>query len=427
MKNLKSNQTQGWHNTQVLLMLALFTSPVIAASSLAENTFQQGIKSFKQGDYSVAERLFSEARKQGYTSLQINYNLGVATFKQKKYDAAISHFITLVDHPEFSAIAHYNIGLSLERQGKADAAKKYFTLVANDASNEKIQYLAQTKLTEKQPAPVAKKQKKWSVYASFTTAYDDNVELIDKERASGKGDSYLQTYARALYKTDPGIRIYASLFDVNYRHLDQDDYRSFKGGIDYPFKLDKWLLTPALEYSESTLDTNDYQDITDYKLKARTRLGKDSLTLLYRYSNISAAERQYDHLDGWRQRIRADYRMPIDMAIWRFRYQFETNSREDKPWRSYSPDRHGVEANLIVPVKNNWDIIGKAAYRYSDYPEALGRSRSDNRNRYEIGAQYTFNDTWSIDAKYQYTDNRSNQIGDEYTRNVYQLSINGHF
>lgn len=412
--------------TSVIFIL-LYASTVSAVTETAENNFQKGIKSFKTGEYQLAEQYFLEAKNQGYTALKIDYNLGVATFKQKKYDDAIIHFNKLVSHSQFTTIANYNIGLSLERQANIEEAEKYFKLAANDKANKKIQYLAQRKLDEKEQAPPVEKTKNWDVYASISYGYDDNVELIAQDIASNKGDSYIQSYARAKYKSVVGARAYVSIFDINYNDFDDENYQIVRVGVDYPFNFKDWEITPALEYSESELGDEDYQDITDYRLKARKRFGKNSLTLSYRYSDINAADSQYDYLEGNRQRIRVDYRMPVDIGKLRLRYQFETNDREDTSRRSYSPDRHNIEAKFSYELKKDWDVYVDGNYRHSDYPSKGNYDREDERYRFSVGTEYNINKSWSISAKYEYTDNHSNHSIDEYTRNVYQLSLNGKF
>ena len=444
MERFRKKIAKGWLSTifspsystfcssMMLLMLMLFSSSISALTTIekAESSFQNGIKAFKEGNYSVAESFFIEAKNHGFTGLQNDYNLGVVTFKQKKYEQSILYFDKLVSRPQFTALAQYNIGLSLERQGKISEAKKYFKLAANDTSNEKIQYLAKKKLDEKEQkssSALYQSDKNWDIYASVTYGYDDNVKLVAQDIASGKGDSYLQSYARGRYKTPIDVRIYVSIFDINYEDFDIENYRINKVGIDYPFKFNDWKITPAFEYSESELGDEDYQDITDYRLKARKRLGKNSLTLSYRYSDIDAADNKYNYLEGNRQRLRINYRMPIDIGLLRFRYQFETNDRKDTTFRSYSPDRHSIEAKLAHTFEKNWEFYADGSYRYSDYPTENGIKREEDRYRFSVGAEYVLHKNWSISAGYEYTDNKAKHSIDDYVRNVYQLSINGKF
>ncbi|MCW8932419.1 MAG: tetratricopeptide repeat protein [Gammaproteobacteria bacterium] len=412
---------------QISLTFMMLHTSLVFASTTAEDTFQKGIKSFKSGHYQSAEKFFLDAKKQGYVALQIDYNLGVATFKLKKYDAAILHFNKLISHPKFSAIAYYNIGLSLERQGKKEEARKYFKLASESKSNEKIQYLAQKKLNKKELSHNIDNKKNWDVYASVSYGYDDNIELIAKDTASSKEDSYIQSYLRARYKTAINVRTYISIFDISYDDFDAEDYQNIKLGVDYPFKFYDWKITPAFEYSESELGDKDYQNITDYKFKARKRFGKKSLTVSYRYSDIDEADNQYEYLKGKRQRIRINYQMPVNIGRLRLRYQFETNDREDTSLRSYSPERHSIEAKLSHELQDGWEVFSDVSYRNSDYPQKNNYAREDERYRFSIGSEYQFNNMWSVSAKYEYTDNHSNHRIDEYTRNVYQLSVNGKF
>ncbi|MCP3849280.1 MAG: outer membrane beta-barrel protein [Gammaproteobacteria bacterium] len=431
MDNIKQRRLKGLLNRNIVqaqfFIILSCPSLLWALEKEAENSFQQGIQSFKSGNYQVAERFFLEAKKQGYTSPQVDYNLGVSSFKQKKFSEAIGHFEQLTSHPELSSVAHYNIGLSLEQQNKTSQAQKYFELAANNNTNEKIRYLAQKKLAEKEESPSKKKKKNWSIYSSITYGYDDNVELIERDSASNQEDSYIQSYARARYKTPLDARIYLSIFDINYRDFDEEDYQTIKAGVDYPFRLNDWKMTPAIEYSESELGDDDYQKITDYRFKARKKIGDDSLTLSYRYSDIDAAERQYEYVEGDRHRFRVNYRMPVEIGVLRLRYQYETNNRKDTLTRSYSPDRNTLEAKLTHALRKNWEVSIDGGYRNSDYPRANGINRDDERYQLGFGTEYTVNKTWSISAKYEYTDNKSNQSLEEYRRNVYQLSLDGRF
>jgi tetratricopeptide (TPR) repeat protein len=416
---------------QLCLAVSLSTASFFALADAGADAFGKGIKAFKQQNYSQALSAFESARANGYQQAQLSYNLGVTYYKLGDYFAAETEFKKLLGHPTLSAIAKYNLALVYNKLNDEEMTLHYLQLAANDTSNPKIAAVAQNTLNPASPkaaAPAQKKAKKiWSIYLSEEIGHSDNVTLVGQDDAtSEQGDTFLQTYIKGKIKIPGTVNISLSVFDISYDTLAAQDFRVLKLGIDRRFKWDGWKITPGINFSSSELSDDHFQDVFDVNLKVKKRFGNQAVAFRYRYSDIDAVS-LFNQLDGHRHRIRADYTFPILGNDLRTRYKYETNDRKNQANKSSSPDRHSLELRLRREFTGDISAYTEVAFRNSDYSEAAGFNREDERYQYAVGGTYKISKSWSLNAKYQYTENDSNLLGSDYDSNVWQVGVAGTF
>lgn len=66
-------------------------------------------------------------------------------------------------------------------------------------------------------------------------------------------------------------------------------------------------------------------------------------------------------------------------------------------------------------------------YRISQYGDALGVTRHDNRLRLRVTAGKKLSAKWAAGVRYSYTNNSSNIASENYTRNKIQFFANLNF
>ena len=407
----------------ILPLLAVFFATELYAAT-GDTEFKQGMKAFRKGDYNSALNAFSKAEQAGMRSPALDYNLGVVYFKTGNLNKAKDYFNRLQQHRKLAQLANYNLGLIAAKQDNKNQALEHYR-IALKGSDKDVRQLARYQITRlKQRAKV----NAFYGIASLTTGYDDNVTLIPNDSPTQMSDSYVEVFAYASYLMNEQLSFNLSYDNLNYADVDVADFTQLMGGADYRIQFTIWQLIPGLRYSQSKLNGSSYQNIVDWRLTAKYQAANDNkLTLRYRYNDIKSQNALYDYLEGTRQQFRADYEIRSSAADLRLRYQLELNDRQNLPTANYSPTRNTVEARLRYRLNTQWRLEGTAEYRNSQYDEAAGITREDDRYRLRAGVNYLFNREWDARLRYTYTDNESNLAGETYTRNDIQATVNYNF
>jgi len=389
------------------LLAVLYTTNLYAAA---------GDTDFKQG--------FRKAEQAGMRSAALDYNLGVVYYKTENYEQARRYFQRLQQNRKLAQLANYNLGLIAAAQGNKNQALEYYR-TALKGDDKDITELARYQISKmKERATV----NAWYGIASLTWGHDDNVTLIPEGSPTQMSDSYLEAFAYASYVVNEKLSFNLSYDWLDYSEVDISDFTQLTGGVDYRIQFAKWQLIPGLRYSQSTLDSNDYQDIVDFRLTAKQKWANDKeLVLRYRYNDIQSKNSLYDYLEGTRQQFRVDYKLDYQVHDVRLRYQLELNDRQNLPTANYSPTRNTLEARIKYRLNPSWRLEGTAEYRNSQYDEAAGITREDDRYRLRAGINYLFNRDWDARLRYTYTDNQSNLAAETYTRNDIQATVNYNF
>lgn len=413
-----------------------------------DQNFEQGIGYFKQGNYSGAVKKFEQVRKQGNQSAALYYNLGSAYFKLGKYKNSKTYFKVLKKTPKMKSLAEYNLGLIALRQKDFTTAKKYFKVVMKSNQNKKLIYLAKQQLhIIELKKPVKKSlslREKSSVYLSGGFGYDNNINFAPIDTGSEASGSFFNALISADYllsgNHSNGWSAEALLYTIRYGSttgelaipkgaFDQDEYGI---SLKKTQKLSGWDTHIKMSIDELTYGSRDYQSILKLEARGRRKLSKtDRFYLRYRYEDISSDT--FGYTEGWRQKIRAEFRRYEKNQYLRFYYELEFNDRNDLVLDdgngnisefSYSPTRHTLRGKYTTKLNSVWDISGDLSYRKSDYPSTLTQARNDDRWKAIVSAKYQFDKTLKLKLKLEYTDNASSDNVYVYDRQLVMLSLN---
>jgi len=409
----------------ITLLLILQLNSVYAANS--ESSFTSGVQYFKQAKYNTALKYFNQAYSDGMKKSALFYNLGVTQYKLQRYKQAHSSFKRLSKDKKFRQIAYYNLGLTSESLKRKKQAIIWYNKSAKLDKNRKITHLANLQLDR-----LLKRKKKISknVISSISLAAgsDDNITQAATNSPSNRSDSYTELFAYAKAPLSKNMNIKGSLYLLNFNSLSTENFKLFSVAIDYSIKRKNWKIIPELGLYNSTLSSTNFQQITDFKLTAKQKLKNNaSLALRYRLSNISSQNAAYDYLKGQRHQLRADYKTRIKNGKVRLRYQLEFNNRQNLSSANYSPTRHNFRARLQHSLSNNWRLSEEADYRISQYGDAAGVTRNDQRLRLRFIATKQLARKWAAGIRYVYTNNTSNIYNEKYNRNNIQIFTNWDF
>jgi len=436
--------------TIALVFISMQLNAAENASSVNQN-FEQGISYFKQGDYSAAVEKFEQARKQGNRSTALYYNLGSVYFKLGQYKNAQRYFSALKKQPKMKSLAEYNLGLIALKQKDSASAKKYFNSIVKSGQDKKVIYLANQQLallgnSNRPEKKLTSKKSPGSVYLSGSLGYDSNINFAPVDIGSEESGSFFDALVSADYlfsgKASNGWSVEGLLYTIRYQDtgnplipkgaFDQDEYGA---GLKKTQKLAGWDTHIKLVLDKLTYGPRDYQSILKLEARGRYRLSKtDRVYLRYRYDDISSDDAVFDYTEGWRQKIRGEFRRYNKNSYIQFYYELELNDRNDLvrvdavdgsiSEFSYSPTRHTLRGKYTAKLNKKWDLTGDLAYRKSAYPSTSTQNRNDDRLKAIASANYRFDKTMKLKMKLEYTDNSSSDDLYIYDRQVIAVSLN---
>lgn len=430
-------------NIKLLIVLLLvftgFSSPLMAAS---QNAFKKGTEHFEQGGYKAAVKTFKQLESQGVKSPALYYNLASSYYMLGEYAEAKKYFNKVRQYKNMRSLAEYNLGLTALKMNDKKTAKKWFSSVVKSSKEKKLVTLAQNKLkaksSRKSPRWV---DKKWSAYVSGSLGYDDNVNFAPLGITSEKADTFSELVVSLDYlfsgNRKNGWLGEAYFYNLNYLNEDLYDEYEFGAGIKKNLQLGKsWQTHYGFDMSKVNYGGESYQTIARLAAEARKSLSKNErLNFRYSYEDITSDKTLFDYLAGWRQKLRAEYRLYQKQNNLRVYYELELNNRQDLTIAtgtnaglySYSPTRHTLRGKYSSVLSKKWLMTGDLSYRASNYPTTPNQDRQDDRYRAAAYADYRFSRDLKLRAKIDYTDNRSTENIFAYKRTVYSLGLSAMF
>lgn len=428
----------------ILMALTCFSSPVISATQISVQTspqdeFKKGTESFVQGDYVTALKIFKKAEAQGMQSPALYYNLASSYYKLGEYEKSREYFNKVRKYKGMQYLAEYNLGLIALKLDDKKSAEKWFAGVAKNSKDKKLVVLAKIKLKEITSLKIVERKKsqwvtkKWSAYLRVSLGYDDNVNFAPLGITAERSDSFSEIVTSADYlffgDRKNGWLGEVYFYDINYLKENLFDEYEYGAAIKKYLQLNRdWQTLYTLDMSKINYGGEDYQTIAKIGAKARNSLSKNErLYLHYAYEDINSDNPLFDYLEGWRQKLRAEYRLYHKQDNSRFYYELELNKRNDLSLTSgdfsYSPTRHTFRGKYTSVLSREWHLTGDLSYRASDYPTTANQDRQDDRIKAAMYADYRFSRDFKLRAKVEYVDNRSTEDIFAYQRTIYTLGF----
>jgi hypothetical protein len=263
--------------------------------------------------------------------------------------------------------------------------------------------------------------------------YDDNVNFAPLGITAERSDSFSEIVTSADYlffgDRKNGWLGEVYFYDINYLKENLFDEYEYGAAIKKYLQLNRdWQTLYTLDMSKINYGGEDYQTIAKIGAKARNSLSKNErLYLHYAYEDINSDNPLFDYLEGWRQKLRVEYRLYHKQDNSRFYYELELNKRNDLSLTSgdfsYSPTRHTFRGKYTSVLSREWHLTGDLSYRASDYPTTANQDRQDDRIKAAMYADYRFSRDFKLRAKVEYVDNRSTEDIFAYQRTIYTLGF----
>jgi tetratricopeptide (TPR) repeat protein len=420
----------------LVAVLCLLAAAVQAATG--EEHFQAGVTAFRAGDYLYALSRFEQARRAGYDSPVLDYNVGVSHYKLGDYRQARPALERATRSPELRGVAYYNLGLTALRLDETQQALSRFEQARAVATDESLKALAERQIASLESRP-RDPPREWLANLAVNLGYDDNIVDPVTETGQVLEDGLVELLALVSGPVAGtlrnGVRVDGSLYAVHYREYDEYDMTVLRAGVAGLRVLGDWQGELAGHYEASTLGGDDYLHTAQLTLAGARRWAESArLRLRYRYARIDA-DPFYQELDGWRQQFDVQNRWGRDGHNLVLVYQLEINDRADL-WQgttstSYSPTRHQLRIGGETGLPWKWiggAELGVRTSRYADPNRMSGSrpvTREDGQLLFRLRARRPLAHGWEFVLEYGHTLNESNIDLYDYRRNLVLLGVNG--
>jgi tetratricopeptide (TPR) repeat protein len=411
-------------------------NPAMSHAAAGDDLFAQGVRAFKEGNFSVAADLFQRARTEGVDTPALFYNLGASLYKLERYADAEQAFRLCANDPTWASLAYYNIGLAAYQRGDHTLAADYFERAWRTTDNDDVRALALTMLDRLDTT--IRNRARGSV--ALNVGRNDNVMLAADDRVLGtteEADWFADLYASATgqWGVRPNAPYWnASFYNINYAHLSQNNTSELTLAAGRPGSFDAWRTDVRARYQYVLLRGRALEQIAAVRVKGTRDLAEGrELYLRAELSAIDTLDEDFDFLDGMRQEIdvSTSHRLGDGRVEWGA--TLEHNNRRDldtgAEFLSYSPTRYGVWAWGTWPAGGRWRMESTLRYRLGRYadPERRGGTavgtREDGEFEATLRIRYRLSPIWHVVGEYNVTDNNSNFNEFAYTQRILSLGI----
>lgn len=414
----------------IVLLAWLGCGPVVLAGgpdeASARDQFAAGTQHFQAQDYDAALAAFRAAVASGLSGPAVHYNIGVSAWQLGRLDEAEAAFRIVAAYPAMATVARYNLGLVALRRGHDDAARDWFE-AAHAGDDDAIRRLAAAQLEALEPAPPSvEAAPRPVVFLSTRAGYDDNVVLAaDGEilGVSDTGSSVVEAQLAGLVPLAAGIRLAGSAFMLRYPQLGEFDQAGGRVGLLARRGLGEWQGEIGVEYEFNRLDGRHFEDRIGLSATAYRSLPSDwDLRLRVRHEDIDGRP-PYASLSGDRQELAVRLRRQTAGQELRVGYRYEHN---DRAGAELSPDRHTLEAEWELDLRDGIRAVLGTAWRHSRYAPATG-GWTERRSFVSAGVRGTLAGAWTWTAGYEWTDNDSADAWFDYRRQRLMVGVEALF
>jgi hypothetical protein len=408
----------------VIWLLLLVSGGLVAD---AETDFQQGLASFRAGDYAASLQFFEAAERAGMDRLALHYNLGSSHFKLGNFSRSEAYYRRVAEIPRMQSLAHYNLGLISLNLADWSAARGHFQSVVDWRQDDALVRLARRQLAE-----LARRDDLTRIYLSLSAGYDDNVTAAPDNTAFGQSDSYLDQFVFIDWlfhgRRNQGWALEASLFNLDFSDGGDNDEYQLLVGMKRELALGAWNTSVHLNTGRNNFGGDDYQSFISLEFSGDREIGSGQrLDVRFDYDDYRSEDPLFDYLEGTRLRLSASYIRYIGDLKTQWLYELESN---DRGWLitpdyryDYSPLRHTLRGKISKPLESGWVLGAELSWRHSDYPASTDFNRDDDLWRLAMSAQRKLGIHWRVTGRLQYLDNTSSVDRYRYDKTAVNLSF----
>lgn len=210
---------------------------------------------------------------------------------------------------------------------------------------------------------------------------------------------------------------------MRYPQLGEFDQSGGRLGVLARHTLDEWQGELGVEIELNRIDGERFEHRVGLSATAFRPLGPGlDLRLRFRHEDITGRE-PYGSLTGDRQELAIRLRRQSAMHQLRLGYRFERN---DRAGAEVSPDRHALEAEWAVGLRDGIQGVLRLAWRRSRFAPSDG-AWTERRSFFTAGVRGPLAGPWAWTAGYDWTDNDSADALFDYRRRRVIVGVEGLF
>lgn len=413
-------------------------APAVATAATGGQLFARGVDAFKRSDFESAVRYFREARSAGVDLPTLYYNLGASLYKLGRFAEAERAFRTCAHDPAWAALGYYNAGLSSYRHGQRTVAAGYFDRAWRIADNDDLRALALTMLERTNP-PAARRARG---AITLNVGYNDNVTLTADSQTlqtTSEADNFSEILANATGRWDKDtLRWNASLYDLRYATLHDNNITSIALGVGKPLQIAPWHTDLSARWEYALRDGHQFQEITALRFDAvRDRPDRGDLHFDVKLSAVDTLDRNFAFLDGSRQQIDISLGQRLAKGRTRFGVALERSDRADlataNEFFSFSRVRYGLWFAGRWPLNGYWQLEPMVSYARSRYADPDRRAsgvvatREDKERQLSLRTTYKLAAAWRMHGELSYIRNDSNFTEFSYSQRAVWIGAKRRF
>lgn len=408
--------------------------------------YDLGVVYYRMGNYKEAIREFEVAEQQEPQRAMIYYFKAHILYLQNKFSESLPYFAKAGElDPSLKQTTHFFRGVALLKLKRDEDSEHEFQTALNldpaselgKAANRYLEAIKEKKIIV---------PKKWSLNASLSYQYDDNVVLepdntTSATRVSGEGDSRAVIFVDGEYRfiqTLPwtmGVRynfyqsIHSRLHDYDLQNHQGTLFGSYQGrcgNIPYQFQLD-------YKYSNSLLNEKRYLESHGVTATLNLQWNSNLLTQLqyrfqdkdfhYSITHHSANRDGINNLVGITQYLF----LFNNRGFFRVGYFYDNDSTSGSNW-----DYEGYKAlaglRFPFPCETTVDLDFNYYQQEHDNRDFFfNHSRRDEEYTYSFSLYKNIYKHFDAIFRYTRVDNGSNINFYDYDRNIYSLTFSLRF
>jgi tetratricopeptide (TPR) repeat protein len=406
--------------------------------------YDLGLVLYNLGNYEEALKEFQRAEKQEPDRAMLQYYQGYIYYLTNEFEKSLPYFAKAGElDPGLAQTAYFFSAMAYLKMQQTDKSQEEFQKTVDLDPTSELAVAAKSYLERLAEREVPKK---WSLDASISYQYDDNVVLEPSSgssatRISDDSDNRTVLFVIADYNmvTRPtwGLTARYSLYQSIHETLHDYDIQNHQGGLFY-FYRGKVMDTPyrlrlGYKYTNTLLDENRYMESQEIGGTVDLVPGANLLTRLrYRFRDSdyhfsitrpSADRDGINNLVGLSQYFFFAGRKGFLRLAYAFDYDSTTGSNWDY-------EGHEVNATLHFPFLLRSSMELTTGYYNQDYDNTdtfFLNKREDEEVTYGASIIKEFGKRYMVDLRFTRIENDSNISFYEYDRNIWALTVSASF
>ena len=408
--------------------------------------YDLGVVYYSLGNYSEALKEFKVAEQQEPQRAMIYYFKGHIFYLQNKFSESLPYFTKAGElDPSLKQTTHFFRGIALLKLNRyEDSEQQFQTALSLDPTSDLGKASHKYLNVIKERTYIA--PQKWSLNASLSYQYDDNVVLEPDDttsatRVSGESDSRAVLFVDGAYRFIQSfpwtMGIHYSFYQSIHSRLHDYDLQNHQGtlfgnyqgkwrNIPYQFQLD-------YKYSNTILDEKRYLESHSITSTLSLRVNSNLLTQIhYRFQDKDFHYSIVHHTanrDGINNLLGITQYLFLfeNRGFFRISYFYDNDSTNGSNW---DYDGYTILTGLRFPFLCKTTIDTDFQYYQQEYDN---RDFIFNHSRRDEEYTYNFSIYRNIykhcDATFMYTriDNSSNIDFYDYDRTIYSLTLSVRF